>query len=233
MPLFADICNLKQKIMEEKAFIFDMNGTMINDMIYHEEAWHKILTEKLGARISRAQTREQMYGKNEELLIRVFGKNKFTLAEMQALSMEKEQIYQANYFPHLKLIKGLGNFFDQAFIKKFPMAIGTAAIPFNVNFVLDNLKLRKYFKAIVTANDVAVSKPNPDVFLKCAELLKIQNENCIVFEDAPKGVEAAKNAGMKAVAITTYHCKEEFAHFENVLFCIDDYNNSNLQGLLI
>jgi len=219
--------------MAEKGFIFDMNGTMINDMVYHEEAWHKILTEKLGANLTREQTKEQMYGKNEEMLIRVFGNNKFTLEEMHTLSMEKEKIYQANYFPHLKLIKGLDTFFENAFIENIPMAIGTAAIPFNVDFVLDNLNLRKFFKAIVTADDVAVSKPNPNVFLKCADLLKVKYENCIVFEDSPKGVEAAKNAGMKAVAITTYHSKEEFEQFENVVYTIEDYSNSNLKGLLI
>ncbi|HMT96872.1 MAG TPA: HAD hydrolase-like protein, partial [Ferruginibacter sp.] len=76
--------------MIETAFIFDMNGTMINDMHFHEEAWHKILTEKLGAKMSREQTKEQMYGKNEELLERVFGKDKFTWEEMHALSLEKE-----------------------------------------------------------------------------------------------------------------------------------------------
>lgn len=92
---------------------------------------------------------------------------------MQALSMEKEQIYQANYFPHLKLIKGLGNFLIRL-LSKIPNGYWHCGNTFNVNFVLDNLKLRKYFKAIVTANDVAVSKPNPDVFLKCAELLKIK-----------------------------------------------------------
>jgi len=98
-----------------------------------------------------------MYGKNEELLERVFGKDKFTWEEMHALSLEKEKIYQANYWPSLKLIKGLDTFFEKAYKENIPMAIGTAAIPFNVDFVLDNLKLRKYFKAIVTADDVSKS----------------------------------------------------------------------------
>ncbi len=217
--------------MIETAFIFDMNGTMINDMHFHEEAWHKILTEKLGAKMSREQTKEQMYGKNEELLERVFGKDKFTWEEMHALSLEKEKIYQANYWPSLKLIKGLDTFFEKAYKENIPMAIGTAAIPFNVDFVLDNLKLRKYFQAIVTADDVPVSKPNPDVFLKCADLLKLPCKNCIVFEDSPKGVEAAKNAGMKAVAITTYHRADEFEKFGNVLFVIEDYLDQNLKSL--
>lgn len=218
--------------MASTAFIFDMNGTMINDMVFHEEAWHKILTEKLGAKLTREQTKEQMYGKNEELLQRVFGKDKFTLEQMHALSFEKEKMYQANYFPNLKLIDGLEDFLEKANQKNIPMAIGTAAIPFNVDFVLDNLHLRQYFKAIVTANDVPVSKPNPEVFLKCSTLINVAAANCIVFEDSPKGIEAAQNAGMKAVAITTYHKAEEFAHFKNLLFVIEDYTDSKLCDLL-
>lgn len=103
------------------------------------------------------------------------------------------------------------------------MAVGTAAIPINVNFVLDGLKIRHYFKAIVSADDVIKSKPDPETFTKCAELLNVSTENCIVFEDAPKGVEAALKAGMSSVVITTMHPKEEFKEHKNIISFIEDY----------
>ena len=104
-----------------------------------------------------------------------------------------------------------------------PMAIGSAAIKFNINFVLDNLQLRKYFPVVVSADDVLKSKPDPEVFLKAAHQLNVQPENCIVFEDAPKGVESALNAGMKAVVITTLHSPKAFDQYDNVLAYISDY----------
>ena len=67
------------------------------------------------------------------------------------------------------------------------------------------------------------SKPHPETFLLCAEKLQVSPENCIVFEDSPKGVEAAARAGMKAVVITTMHTKEEFDH-DNIICCIDNYH---------
>jgi HAD superfamily hydrolase (TIGR01509 family) len=222
----------KQKTyMKAKAFLFDMNGTMINDMHFHEEAWFHILNEDLNANMTMAQVKSHMYGKNEELFERVFGKDHYTKEQIDAYSLKKEKKYQEKFLPHLKLIDGLDEFLIKANEHHVAMAIGTAASPFNVNYVLDNIAVKKYFSSIVTADDVNASKPNPDVFIKCADELKIAYEDCVVFEDSPKGVEAALNAGMKAVVILSYHELYEFEYLENVLMYVSDYKDAQLNRL--
>src|SRR5712664_2646820 len=123
--------------MKIKAFIFDLNGTMINDMEYHNIAWHVILNDDLKANLTMQQVKAQMYGKNEELLDRVFGKGRFTKEQADAISMKKEKNYQAAFKPHLQLIPGLPAFLEKAKANNIKMAIGSAAIPFNIDFVLD------------------------------------------------------------------------------------------------
>lgn len=215
-----------------KAFLFDLNGTMIDDMQFHCKAWFNILNDDLGANLSWDQVKEQMYGKNTELLIRVFGKDRFTKEEMDRLSVEKEKRYQAEYRPLLKLIDGLDQFLEAAKLAGIKMGIGSAAIPFNINFVLDGLELHHYFESIVSADDVLESKPDPETYIKGAAELGIPPENCIVFEDAPKGVEAAERAGMKAVVLTTMHEAIEFSQYQNILCFIKDYKNLNLSDLI-
>lgn len=217
--------------MKPRAFLFDMNGTMIDDMHCHEKAWFAILNEDLHANMTMAQVKSHMYGKNEELFERVFGKGTFTDEQVAAFSLKKELRYQKDFLPHLKLIEGLDEFLSKAKASNINMAIGTAASPFNVNYVLDHIPVKEYFEAIITADDVPVSKPNPDVFLRCADDLGVAYADCVVFEDSPKGVEAALNAGMKAVVIKTYHEEHEFAHLDNVLMLVNDYNDERLNGL--
>ncbi len=214
-----------------KAFLFDLNGTMIDDMAYHARAWADILNNDLGAGLTAEEVKAQMYGKNDELLERVFGAGHFTREQMRAISIEKEKRYQQIFLPELKLINGLEGFLKDACEHHILMAIGSAAIPFNINFVLDNLHVRHYFQAIVSADDVAVSKPDPETYLKAAQLLQVDPPDCLVFEDAPKGVEAALNAGMPAVVITTMHEKHEFDQYDNIPFFIQDYNDPRLQEL--
>jgi beta-phosphoglucomutase family hydrolase len=211
--------------METKAFIFDLNGTMIDDMYYHEQAWYDILNNDLKAGLSWDEVKVQMYGKNREVLERFFGKHHFSDSQVKKLSMEKEKRYQQAFRPHLSLIEGLQSFLEKAETDEIPMAIGSAAIPFNIDFVLDNLHIRHFFKTIVSADDVATSKPDPETFIKCAQLLETAPEDCIVFEDAPKGVEAAQNAGMQTVVLTTMHPKEEFAGYGNIIGFIKDYTS--------
>lgn len=215
-----------------KAFIFDLNGTMVNDMGYHTIAWQHLLNDELGGNFSWDEVKQQMYGKNPEVLVRMFGPNRFTLDEMNTLSLEKEKQYQQAYLPHLQLVAGLPEFLERAYRAGIPMAIGSAAIPFNIDFVLDNLNIRHYFKAIISADDVVLSKPHPETYLKVAESLQVPPTDCIVFEDVPKGAEAAENAGMKAVVITTTHEKHEFAKLQNVIHFSDDFTGPFFEGLL-
>jgi beta-phosphoglucomutase len=215
-----------------KAFIFDLNGTMIDDMHYHAKAWFDILNNDLNATLSYDEVKKQMYGKNEELLERVFGKDHFSEEEMKKISLQKEHSYQSAFLPELKLINGLDDFLQKAFSKNILLAIASAAIPFNIDFVVDNLHIRHYFKAIVSADDVAVSKPHPEVFIKAAQLLNVEPKDCIVFEDAPKGVEAAANAGMQAIVITTTHEQKEFADYKNVIAFVKDYDDEYMNQLI-
>ena len=214
-----------------RALIFDLNGTMINDMEFHIQAWTYILNDELKAGLTHDQVKNQMYGKNSELFIRVFGEGKMTNDEMEYWSMEKEKRYQQAYRPYLQLIDGLDEFLKRAYEAKIPMAIGSAAIPFNIDFVLDQLDIRKYFRAIVSAEDVEISKPNPETFLKAARLLNTAPADCLVFEDAPKGVEAARNAGIPCVVLTTLHARDDFPLTDHVVAFIKDYNDPFIAGL--
>lgn len=206
------------------AFIFDLNGTMIDDMHYHLRVWHDVLND-LGANLSIDQVRSHMYGKNDELLARIFGEGKFTQEQVDQISKHKEDLYQEIYRPHLQLLPGLDTFLEQAHAAGLKIAIGSAAIPYNIDFVLDNLKIRHYFQTIVSAHDVLMSKPHPEVFLKAAQQMGVESDHCIVFEDAPKGVEAAQNAGMNCVVITSMHHEHEFQAYKNILRFVSDYHS--------
>lgn len=195
-----------------KAFLFDLNGTIIDDMEYHIRAWHKIFNQ-FGVKLNLEETKAECYGKNEEVIERVLP-GKFSIAEKKMIEQKKESQYREEFAPHLKLIDGLDTFLDEAKRSGIRMAIGSAAIMDNVSFVLDGLAIRHYFDAIVSADDVTLSKPAPETFLKCARKIGVNPSDCLVFEDAPKGVEAAINARMKSVVLTTMHEKNEFKRFD-------------------
>jgi HAD superfamily hydrolase (TIGR01549 family) len=199
---------------------------MINDMPHHIAAWHSIMNE-LGANITLERMKQECYGKNDEVIERIFP-GRFTAAEKTKMSIEKEWQYQKDFRTHLKLIDGLGKFLEEAYHAGIRLGIGSAAIMFNIDFVLDGLDIRKYFDAIVSADDVARSKPDPETWLKCADKLKLSPHECLVFEDSPKGAESAFNAGIKCVIITNVHQEEEFGKYENVVGFVNDFNDISI-----
>lgn len=216
--------------MAKRAFIFDLNGTMIDDMNFHIRAWYDILNQ-LGAELTLEQVKLECYGKNEELLERIFP-GRFSKDEMQQMIARKEAGYREVFRPYLQLIDGLDVFLRQANSHNILMGIGSAALPENINYVLDGLSIRNYFKAIVSATDVRISKPDPETFLLCAKKLGVQPEDCIVFEDAPKGVEAARLAGMSCVVLTTMHPEDDFDGWEHILYRVPNYSDDRLISLV-
>jgi beta-phosphoglucomutase len=214
----------------DKAFLFDLNGTMIDDMQYHIHAWHRIFNS-LGANITLERMKEECYGKNHEVIERILP-GRFTNEEKDSMSLAKEREYQKAFRPYLKLLPGLDEFLKESYHAGIKMAIGSAAIMFNIDFVLDGLNIRNYFQALVSADDVKKSKPDPETYLKCATALNIEPANCIVFEDAPKGVESALNAGMKCVVLTILHEENEFTSSRDILGYFKDYNDPLVKELM-
>lgn len=196
---------------------------MIDDMHYHIKAWHRILNE-LGASITMEKMKEECYGKNAELLERMFP-GRFSMEEKNHMSIEKEKQYQNEFRPQLALISGLDEFLTASHATGIKMAIGSAAIMFNIDFVLDGLNISKYFDALVSADNVSASKPDPETWQRCAEQLGVAPNNCLVFEDSPKGVDAALRAGMDCVVILTMHTPDEFSAFPNVIKFIEDFKD--------
>jgi HAD superfamily hydrolase (TIGR01509 family) len=147
------------------------------------------------------------------------------------LDAEKEELYRELYAPHLETVAGFDQFIEAAQEQDVRLAVATAAPPANIVFTLDGLDLRRHFDAVVGAADVARGKPNPDVFLLAAERCGTAPAHCIVFEDAPLGVEAARRAGMRAVVLTTTLPAEAFAEFDNVICIARDFTELDIAAL--
>lgn len=216
--------------MEVKGIIFDMDGTMVDNMMTHHRAWQKKLVE-LGMEMPLHEVKEKVHGVNEEILARLFG-DRFSPEERKRISKEKEAMYREVFLPDLKLVDGLLELLDEILRHNISMGIGTAAPEDNVNFVLDHLNLRHYFESVVHAGNVFKGKPNPEVLEKAADSMGIPLEHCVVFEDSVTGAETAMNAGCPTFIITTTHAPKEFTQFSNIVGFYNDFRNITVEKIL-
>ncbi len=215
---------------ENRAFIFDMDGTLVDNMNFHAEAWGKMLAEN-GVVINAHDYLVKTAGKtNREILPTIFGD--ISDERIIELGTRKETLYQELFLPHRKAINGAVEFLEDARNLGVKMAVATAAPIINVEFILDGLDLRRFFQAVTTAADITNGKPNPEIFLKSAEKLGVEANNCLVFEDAVGGFEAAHAAGMKTIGIATVNSIEDILQFESVLEAHLDFSKLKPQELI-
>ncbi len=215
---------------EKCAFIFDMDGTLVDNMHFHTEAWGKMLAEN-GVEMNAHDFLVKTAGKtNREILPTVFGE--ISDERITELGMGKESLYQELFLPHREVVKGVIEFLAASKSLGIKMAVSTAAPVMNVEFILDGLDLRKYFQAVVTAADVKEGKPNPEIFLKSAEKLNVEAQSCLVFEDAIGGFEAAHRAGMKSIGIATVNSIDEILKLDSVVEAHDDFTELKPQNLI-
>lgn len=209
-----------------KGIIFDMDGTMVDNMMIHHRAWQQKLKE-LGLEMTLEEVHQKVHGVNVEILEKLFG-DRFTLEERKKISWEKEETYRKIYKPELKLIDGLPAFLAKLKKQGYPLAIGSAAPPGNVDFILDNLDIRNLFDCVMHSDDVEKGKPNPEIYLKLTNHLGLKPQDCLVFEDTPAGAEAAWRAGCPMVIVTTTHQQSEFSKFSGIQQFINNYNEVDL-----
>ena len=158
--------------LSNRAFIFDMDGTLVDNMNVHTEAWAKLLDEN-GVEMDRHKFLVATAGKtNREILPTVFGD--ISAERISELAKRKETLYREAYLPIRKPVEGLVEFLSEAQKLGIKMAVATAASNPNMEFILDGLDLRRFFGAVTTATDVAVGKPDPAMFLVSAQKLGVQ-----------------------------------------------------------
>ena len=216
--------------MSKRAFIFDMDGTIVDNMDFHTRAWITFF-ERRGTAIDADEFFRTTAGRQGREIIRSYMGEQLSDVEVSDLNKEKEVVYRELYGPHRKTVPGFETLVRHARERRVALAVATAAPDANITFTLDGLDLRQHFDVVVGAANVQRGKPHPDVFLLAAERCGVAPEHCIVFEDAPLGVEAARRAGMRAVVLTTTLPAEAFAEFDNVIHIASDFSQLTIDAL--
>lgn len=182
------------------AVIFDMDGVLVDNHQAHFKAWMSF-AKKYKFSLNNEIYLKDFNGKtNKDLFEMIFGK--IDQEQFQSLVLEKELMYQ-DMAKDLQEHRGLTPFLNSLKARNMKLAVGTSAPSMNVEFILDRLNLRSYFDVVVDGLMVSKGKPDPEIYIKCKSLLKV--DKAIVFEDALLGIEAAKRADCSVVGVSTTH----------------------------
>ena len=212
-----------------EALIFDMDGTVVDNMGVHEEAW-SAWHDREGLPFDGGTFFARTAGRtNAEIIAALYPER--TVEEIARLGEAKEAVYRELYGPRVKAVDGLTELLGAAENRGLRLALATAAPPPNIALVLDALSLRARFEAIVSPALGLRGKPYPDIFLHAAQQLGVPPSRCLVFEDAPLGVEAARRARMRVVALTTTLGLSDFAAFDNVIETRGDFRGFDLDAV--
>ncbi|VAW20369.1 Beta-phosphoglucomutase [hydrothermal vent metagenome] len=185
-----------------EAFIFDLDGVLVDTAKYHYLAWRKLANE-LGFDFSKEEN-EQLKGiermQSLEILLKIGGLD-FSKEKKQQLAAQKNKYYLIfiSKMTTNEVLPGVREFLDEAKSEGFKMALGSASK--NAGAILRKTDLERYFDAIIDGNKIKNAKPDPEIFLKGAGAVDVQPSKCLVFEDAAAGIQAAINAGMRSAGI--------------------------------
>jgi len=185
---------------QAKALIFDLDGTVANTMQNHFKAWRKALTPH-GIEFT------------SDLFKKLTGKTRIAtihkLNELFGTKMDPVKVGKVKAEHFDTLVNGTKEISIVAdVVRKYhnvlPMSIGTGSTRNGAKKTLEVIEMSHFFDYVITANDISKAKPDPETFLKCALLMGVEPENCVVFEDGILGIEAAKEAGMMVVDVNDY-----------------------------
>jgi beta-phosphoglucomutase family hydrolase len=209
------------------AAIFDWDGVVIDSSRQHEKSWELLAAEE--GRTLAPDDFMRGFGRKSEQIIREMLGWTNDPQEARRLAVRKETLYREIVRAGgIAPLPGVAEWLARLRAASVPCAIASSTHLANIRCVLEVIRLEKFFRAIVSAEDVTRGKPDPEVFLAAARKIDLSADRCVVFEDAHVGIEAARAAGMKVIAVTTTHPAEELQDADRVVRRLDELNVEEL-----
>ena len=184
-----------------KGIIFDMDGTIVDSLPYHYEAWKIFFNENKVENFSE-KLNEYKGGGTLDLMRTVYG-NQYSKKELKKMSEDKEKIFRKIYKGEIKQILGFKNFLDELKSKDIMVGLASNAIRKNVSMIINELEIYDYFDSIICGDEVKKGKPDPEMFNETINRFNLKKEECLIFEDSVEGVSAAVNSRVDVVGITS------------------------------
>lgn len=207
--------------------IFDFNGTLFWDSQKHYDAWLEMSKRLRGTPFDDYEMIHYMFGRTNAAIVEYALGYKPSKEDIERYSIEKEQIYLdmcKNDNKNTKLAKGVEDFLDFLCEKNIPHTIATGSEKTNVDFFVETFNLKKWFDIdkIVYDDYKIAGKPSPDIYLKALDILKLNPQETLVFEDSYSGIRAANNANVGTL-IAINDNPDEFQHKDKVYTVIKDF----------
>ena len=217
--------------MQPWAAIFDWDGVIIDSSRQHELSWEQLAQHE--NQVLPAGHFQRSFGmKNERIIPELFGWTTDPV-EIKRLSWLKEEFYrQIVRASGIQALPGVREFLERLDAAGIPRIIGSSTPRENIELVIELVGLRRYFQPIVAAADVTHGKPDPEVFLLCAQRLGFLASQCVVFEDAHVGIAAARAAKMKVVGVATTHPAATLLAADRIVHRLDELHPADLERLL-
>lgn len=206
-----------------------MDGVLVNNLEVHRAAFAEFF-RRYGVERSFEEL-SRVFGKgNDDIMGELMPRDVVERVGIRELGHEKEAIYREIYAPTITPQPGLLTFLDECEAEGLKCAVGSSGYRANVDFVLDKCNIERYFDYAVAGDEVTRCKPDPEIYLTAAAKLGLRADECVVFEDAEAGIEAAKRACMRVVALATTF-NRDFLETTDADYIIDDFRGITVDKL--
>jgi beta-phosphoglucomutase family hydrolase len=212
----------------KKTILWDMDGVISDSYSFHFAAWQETFAKR-GIKFTKEDF-TKLFGTRNDFIVRSVMGKELRERDVKIVVQEKEETFRRKATGNIKPFPGAVRLLNAIQKGNFKLGLASSAPKENINLVLSELNLSGIFDCIVFGQEVSESKPSPQIYLLAAKKLKVAPNDCVVIEDSPMGVKAAKTAGMKCLAITNTHPQEKLEEADRV---VDSLENMDLITLLI
>ena len=208
-----------------KGVIFDMDGTIVDSLPYHYEAWKIFFNENKVENFSE-KLKDYKGGGTLDLMTAVYG-DKYSRKELKIMTDDKEIIFREIYKNNVVPIMGFMEMFELIKSKEILVGIASNAIRKNVKMILSELKIYEKFDSIICGDEVKKGKPDPEMFNETVDRFNLKKEECLIFEDSIEGVTAAVNSNVDVIGITS-SSSDKILRDRGCKLTIENYLNFDL-----